>query len=206
MKKYARFLLAIGVTAGGLSQGSGEAPVQTSQAQTADDEGVQIFIRQVIISVETFLAGNAYNKAYELAGRDTTAGAAAGACAFDVKMNDIPERPAAWAADDPYYNLANYGLPYPFPESVKTDASSLLTGQTPKAVSGSNNGCWIVYDGQGGYGVAAQSVTNKVMTIYRGRICSWKANEAGDGLLEELPADPNLWLQAAACGGPGLNP
>jgi hypothetical protein len=89
---------------------------------------------------------------------------------------------------------------------VKTDASSLLTGQTPKAVSGSNNGCWIVYDGQGGYGVAAQSVTNKVMTIYRGRICSWKANEAGDGLLEELPADPNLWLQAAACGGPGLNP
>lgn len=76
---------------------------------------------------------------------------------------------------------------------VRSDENSLFTGQVPKALSGSNNGCRILYDGINGYGVASQSISNNVTTLYNGHICNWKANEAGDGLLEDLPADPKLW-------------
>lgn len=60
------------------------------QRQRLNDAAVQAFNRQVVTAVETFLVDNEFNQAFDLTGRDTTAGAVAGACAFGVGVSRAP--------------------------------------------------------------------------------------------------------------------
>jgi hypothetical protein len=109
--------------------------------------------------------------------------------------------PAQYDVADPYYDLSNYGAPYPFPQSVKRVGSDLVpdVNATPDV----NTGCFIVYDGKGGYGVAAQSITNNIQTLYNGRLCTWRW-QASTNTIPEWAAltnnkDPNEWSASVNC-------
>ena len=155
--------------------------------QRANDAAVQAFTRQVVTAMEVYLTDNLYNKVTDISA-DT---ANPGSCATGSAVAEPPKKGEA-----EYTNLANYGVPYPFPQAVKTAGSGISDG-TPSA------GCSIHYDGKGGYGVAAQSITNNVQTLYNGQICNWKATADGTALQETLDSNPTTWSSSVACGGQG---
>lgn len=165
----------------------------------ANDAAVQAFTRQVVTAVEVYLTDNVYNKAFDLTGGNSGAGAQQGPCAYGPVANSSPVRPKAYTQNDEYYNLANYGVPFPFPQAVKAEDDSIIKPSYKSKPE--TNGCYIVYDGRGGYGVAAQSITNNVQTLYNGQICNWKANDDGSKLQEQMQTDPKTWASSSACGG-----
>lgn len=147
--------------------------------QRSINTGTQSYIRQVVISVESYLSERITNKVDDL-----TFGAQRGPCALGVKDEFVdPNGPV---------NLANYGSPFPFPGVVNSDADidpAVIPNQGPA-------GCAIYKDSQGGYGVAAQAITKDIHTIYNGRLCTFKASR---GLLNPIPNRPEEWAEARSC-------
>lgn len=149
--------------AAGKSQ-AGTPDVEGARAR-ANDAKVQAFTRQVVSATEAYLGANPDNEVSDLVGSDQAG--ATGACASGPAAASPPAR-----GQEGYNNLANYGLPYPFPEEVDRDSDYSYLG------------CQIHSDGRGGYAVSAQSVTGKIQGLYNGQIFNFPATP---------PADPKEW-------------
>jgi type II secretory pathway pseudopilin PulG len=153
-------------------------PNVTQARSRAVNSATQSYLRQVVISVETYLSERSVNQVDDL-----TFGALVGPCGLAPEGEfDQPGDPV---------NLANFGAPFPFPAVVnKIDADpSVVPPQGPP-------GCAIYKDSRGGYGVIAQAVTKDVHTLYNGRLCSFKTYVEPP---EVVPARPEDWVKTPTC-------
>lgn len=143
---------------------AGTPDVEAARAR-ANDAYVQEFTRQVVSATEAFLMAHTDNEVSDLVGSDQAG--ATGACARGPAAATPPPR-----GQEGYNNLANYGLPYPFPEAVDRDSGY------------GSEGCQIHSDGHGGYAASAQSVTGKIQGLYNGRMVTFSVTP---------PTDPKEW-------------
>lgn len=153
-------------------------PNVTQTRSRAVNSATQSYLRQVVISVETYLSERSVNRIDDL-----TFGAPVGPCGLGSEGEF--EQPG-----DPV-NLANFGAPFPFPAVVnEVDADPSVTPpQGPP-------GCAIYKDSKGGYGIVAQAITKDIHTLYNGQLCSFKSDVDPP---EAVPARPEDWHKTRAC-------